>query len=222
MISGDQITRLRERRNLSRGDLAELLNASLRNQDGSPKSYSAETIARWERGRPTSKSVDAFLQQLAVSSDDLELPGSDPLGDGADGPQQPQDAPPGPGPAATPERQLAIGGGVWAKACEELWEMIATGVGMVGAATGNEALVIDGQIIVGDKEALGKAWGKLAETNETFRKMLIGMTEGGAWMQVAMVTGTTLSRCWNVHQQVDAERKVRGQYVEPLPDDVAA
>lgn len=225
MIAPDQIVKLRERLGISRGDLADLLNASLRNHDGSPKSYSADTVARWERGRPLAKTVNAFLEELAVSGHlDVEEPfhqtvEPDPLEHGVGGPQQPQDSPPGPGPGADPQRQLAIGGGAWAKACEELWEMIATGVGMVGAATSNEALMNDGAIIAYDKAALGAAWGKLAETNETFRKMLIGMTEGGAWLQVAMVTGTTVSKCWGNHQSMRLHADLNA-HVEPQPSDV--
>jgi hypothetical protein len=60
-------------------------------------------------------------------------------------------------------------------------------------------MMVDGQIIAADSPALGAAWAKLAETNETFRKMLIGMTEGGAWLQVALVTGTTVSKCYQNH-----------------------
>jgi hypothetical protein len=70
---------------------------------------------------------------------------------------------------------------------------------MVGAATGSAPLMNDGAIIAADKAELGKAWGRLAETNETFRNMLVGMTTGGAWVQVALVTGTTAAKCWQAN-----------------------
>ncbi len=89
--------------------------------------------------------------------------------------------------------------GVYIKACTELWQIVATGVGMTGAAIGSRALMLDGQTIDADKEMLGEAWGKLAETNATFRNMLVGLTTGGAWFQVAIVTGSTVGRCWANH-----------------------
>lgn len=206
-MSGDDLKRLRDRLGLDRDQLADALNASLRNQNGTAKNYSAETIARWERGRPMTKSVVAFLERLAVAGEldalaaPLEGERIDPGEWQAPPAEGPQDSPPGPGPAPSPQSALTSGSGVYVTACTELWELIATGIGMVGAATGSAAMVADGAIIDADKRALGQAWGKLAETNETFRKMLIGMTEGGAWLQVALVTGTTVSKCWQSHAQ---------------------
>jgi transcriptional regulator with XRE-family HTH domain len=195
-VTGEELKRLRERRGLERQELADAINLSI------GTAYSGESIARWERGREPAKKVTAFLEELAVSEfagvtaepqlEPSELPLDEPAADAGD-------TPPGPGPTARPTPQPAIGGGPWVRACEELWEMIATGVGMVGAATGNLALVNDGAVIAQDKAALGAAWGKLAETNETFRRMLVGMTEGGAWLQVSLVTGTTFSKCWQGH-----------------------
>jgi transcriptional regulator with XRE-family HTH domain len=198
---GSAIERLRDRLGLSRAELADVLNSAL------DKKYTPESVRRWERDadRAPAKAVQAFLDELAVSGDlergvdgepglgaldgdDAALAGSDGFADTAPG---------RPGLGGQPA--LTSGRGAWTKACEELWEMVATGVGMMGAATGNQALVTDGAIILADKEALGAAWGKLAETNETFRRMLVGMTEGGAWLQVALVTGTTVSKCWQSH-----------------------
>lgn len=197
-MTGDDLKRLRERRGLDRGELAEAINMAL------GTNYNGESIARWERGRDPAKKVTAFLEELAVSEFAGELAGVDlpaddrPFDDPAA--DESGDTPPGPGPAgATAQPPITSGRGVYVKACEELWEMIATGVGMMGAATGNMALVNDGAVIAQDKAALGAAWGKLAETNETFRKMLVSMTEGGAWLQVALVTGTTFSKCWQGH-----------------------
>lgn len=223
-MTGDDLKRLRERRGIEQDDLATLLNQSL------GKSYTAETIARWERGRPISKSVSAFLDELAVS---VELDALAPAADGEPiepGEWEPLGAPggrgdsvpPGPGPVTPQPALVSSGSPVWTRACTELWELVATGIGMLGAATGNDALIVDGQIVNADKEALGAAWGKLAETNETFRKMLVGMTEGGAWLQVALVTGTTASKCWQAHGQIAAAAAahaennghVRADYVE--------
>lgn len=213
-LSGDDLRKLRERRGLERAELADAINAAIGTD------YTADSIARWERGREPAKKVTAFLEELAVSEfggdlglDDADLPlvGVPP---GADTGSS-DDVPPGPGPL--PQVPVTSGRGAWVKACEELWEMIATGVGMMGAATGNLALVNDGAIIAQDKAALGAAWGKLAETNETFRRMLVGMTEGGAWLQVAMVTGTTFSKCWQGHSAYTAHQRQQAQQ-PPTPE----
>ncbi len=210
-MTGDDLRKLRERRGLNRHELAAAINSALGTE------YSGDSVARWERGREPAKKVTAFLEELAVSEfsavtppaleqDDLPLD---------DAPAA--DVPPGPGPAPA-QVPVTSGRGAWVKACEELWEMIATGVGMMGAATGNMALVNDGAIIANDKAALGAAWGKLAETNETFRRMLVGMTEGGAWLQVALVTGTTFSKCYQGHAAYAAHARAQTP-PEPAPDD---
>lgn len=198
-MTGDELRRFRERRQLSKGELAELLNQAL------DRKYDGESVARWERGdRRPSRSVVAFVEDLAASElgnlgSLLDTGGAGGMEDG-DAPLAggSEDTAPGPGPMA-PQAPMLSGSSTWGRACEELWELIATGVGMIGAAVNNPALVNDGAIIAQDKAALGAAWGRLAETNETFRRMLVGMTEGGAWLQVSMVTGTTLSKCWQSH-----------------------
>lgn len=192
-MDGTEIRRLRERNGWSQSDLAAAVNASI------GRSYNPSSISAWENGRrPAPAAVAAFMQQLATElgfDDDEQEPSQRPRPK----PTAPDVAPRG-AEETPPSGQPAIGGGgAWARACEELWELVATGVGMVGAATGNDALVRDGAIIAADKQALGAAWGKLAETNETFRRMLAGMTEGGVWLQVALVTGTTVSKCWGNH-----------------------
>jgi hypothetical protein len=149
--------------------------------------------------------VSTFLEELAVST---RLPSDDdgpasPLAAEPEGDVAADTAPGGGQPVDTalPAQPTLGGGGTWARACTELWELIASGVGMMGAATGSPLLMNDGAIIAADAQALGEAWGKLAETNATFRKMLVGMTEGGAWLQVALVTGTTVSKCYQSHAQ---------------------
>jgi transcriptional regulator with XRE-family HTH domain len=214
-VTGEDLRKLRERRGLERQELAEAINASLGTD------YSADTVGRWERGREPAKKVTAFLEELAVSEFAGELglePDDRPLEDLP--PDAGGDTPPGPGPsAAIAQPPITSGRGAYVRACEELWEMIATGVGMMGAATGNMALVNDGAIIAQDKAALGAAWGKLAETNETFRRMLVGMTEGGAWLQVALVTGTTFSKCWQGHVAYTAHAR---QQAAPPAQEVPA
>lgn len=224
-MDGESLRKLRERRGISTDDLALLLNQSL------GKNYSGETVARWERGRTISKSVDAFLDELAVQwglDDGLAPPLAGERIEQEEwqptpgGPAGDDSVPPGPGPTPAPQPRIGSGSSTWALACTELWEMIASGVGMVGAVVRSDALMMDGAIIDADKQALGQAWGKLAETNETFRKMLVGMTEGGAWLQVAMVTGTTMSKCWQSHGQFAQQEKLNGERIEPDADDLAA
>lgn len=201
-MTGDELKAWRENAGLTQVDVAQRMNEAL------DRKYTGDSVRRWERTQPP-QAVAVLIQQLRVSGA-LDEPAAT-----ATAPQEGdytpfvggEDTPPGagvPGEQRLPAPQLAIGEGVWVKPCEELWEMIATGVGMIGAVTGNQALVADGAIIAEDKHALGQAWGKLAQTNETFRKMLVGMTEGGAWLQVAMVTGTTMSKCWQSHAQYAA------------------
>ena len=218
-MNGDDLRKFSERRGLEKAELAQLLNSAL------GRKYDGETVSRWERGdRTISKPVASFLEELAVTTG---LSGDVPAADeyAAQRAQEPVsgDTSPGPGPNLDPQPQMLTGSSAWAKACEELWEMIAAGVGMVGAATGSHALVNDGAIIAADKQALGAAWGRLAETNETFRKMLVGMTEGGAWLQVAMVTGTTVSKCWQSHVAIaESAISVPDLHVDYEPADVAA
>lgn len=201
-MNGSDLKKLRERRGWSQTELAQVLNTAL------GRSYGSGSISPWENDRrPIPPDVASFAEELMLSTNlqpaaGEQEPEPDPLnsGTGADGDERPADTAPGPG-AATQVAQPPLGSNtdVWGRACTELWELIATGVGMAGAVSGNEAVMIDGQIIAADAPALGAAWAKLAETNETFRKMLIGMTEGGAWLQVAMVTGTTVSKCYQSH-----------------------
>lgn len=210
-ISGAEIRRLREERGWSQSELARVLNTAL------GKNYKGGTIGQWERERPghlIGPAPSAFLYELAA-----EPP--PPLEDEPPAPPEPgrvaDDVPPR-WDAAPPQPALPPGPaptGMHAKACAELWEIIATGVGMVGAATGSEALVADGRIIARDKDKLGEAWGKLAETNDTFRKMLASMTEGGAWLQVAVVTGSTVSKCYQSHNEI--ARKQRA-FAPPQPE----
>lgn len=191
--SGDDLRRLLDRKQLDRDELAELINTSL------DTSYNGETVARWLRGRTPAAKVRAFLDSLAVDplTDDPPAfePGDEPLEH-----EPAVDTPPGPGPKPAFPPTPAVGGkDAYTRACTELVEMIAMGVGLVGATLGSAALIGDGAIIQDDAAALGAAYGKLAEQNETFRRMLIGMTTGGVWLQVAAVTGTTLSKCWQNH-----------------------
>lgn len=228
-LRGSDVRRLRERNGWSQSDLAAAINVALERSTGSGQ------ISTWENGkRKIPDEVDAFLSSLIVETG---LPASgddgddDPVSSGSAhdvaGDTSPDGGPDAAAAAASsPQPPLVSGSSSYGRACAELWEMIGAGVGMVGAATGSQALMTDGAIIVADKEALGQAWGRLAEQNDTFRRMLIGMTEGGAWLQVALVTGTTVSKCYQAHAQLALERAalaeqngaLREAEPEPEPD----
>lgn len=214
-MTGDELRSFRERRGLSRAELAELMNDAL------GKNYNGESIGRWERGKvPVSKQAATFLGSLIAQDAASGLEGlADGLaGDGAAW-EPPTDTPPGAAPTDT-QPLILTGGSMWTKACTEMWELVASGVGMVGGVLGNESLVSDGAIIYGDREALGAAWGKLAETNETLRRMITGATEGGAWVQVILVTGTTFSKCYQQHAaRAHERRQTQGYRDEQQPDD---
>jgi hypothetical protein len=199
-VKGQDLKRLRERNNWSQSDLANAINAAL------GRSYGTGSISPWENDkRNIPADVAAFCDQLMIetnlsSSGDAAGSSSTPP-DGE--PRTLDDSAPGPGGAVPPPQPTLLSptGGTYAKACEELWEIIGAGVGMVGGAVNSDVLMIDGQIIVMDKRALGEAWGRLAETNETFRRFLAGALEGGTWIQVALVTGSTLAKVQQNHAE---------------------
>lgn len=201
-MNGDQLKRLRTEQGWSQQKLADLLNPAL------DRKYTSSTVSSWETGKkPLPGSVATFLQGLELSTPLPEEhmtyePDPDfPYQGGDEGDTMPPPPPPagsGDGAASLP---LPIGSSPYARVCEELFELVATGVGMVGAVTGSEKLRLDGEIILADKKNLGKAYGKLAETNATFRNMLAGMTGGGAWLEVALVSGITAGKLMRNHQR---------------------
>jgi transcriptional regulator with XRE-family HTH domain len=199
----------RERQGWSREQLRELLNASLPED----KAYSSKSdvIGRWERGERKMPAhvgtlLDALELEAAFPPAEVEPAARDYEHPAEDSPPPPPTDETKPQPSGV--AMLTSGGNpALARVCEELWEMVATGFGVVGAVTGSEALRRDGEIILAEKEALGKAYGKLAETNATFRKMLTGMTTSGAWLEVAMVTGITGGKMMRSHQAI-RERKL--------------
>lgn len=198
-MNGDQLKQLRTAQGWSQQKLADLINPAL------DRKYGSAMISRWEKGNaPIPKHVSTFLEGLELTA---TLPDEHITYEPEDFPdagEREDSAPPPPGagsgePAVSP--LLPLGSSPYARVCEELFELVATGVGMVGAVTGSEKLRIDGEIILADKKNLGKAYGKLAETNATFRNMLAGMTGGGAWLEVALVSGITAGKVMRNHQR---------------------
>lgn len=221
-MNGQQLRELREAQGWSQEELGKLLKAGI-------GKGSSTTVGKWESGRrPVPIEVETFLARLELQqafplAEETPLEGDHegPVDSGASSSRGGlgDTVPPEPPGASGREGQQTAGqlplpgGSSYGHVCEELWELIATGTGMIGAVTGSEGLRRDGEIIHADKAALGRAWGKLAETNTTFRRMLLSATGGGAWLEVALVSGITFGKCWRSHQEIGrvqaAERQQR-------------
>ena len=190
-MNGKQLKTLRERQGWTQRDLVGFLNPAL------DRKYSAGRVSTWENEKePIPEHVEIFLSELFAGGepDEVEQPAPDA--------RSSDDTPPEAN-TITPERQQLLSkGSPYQEACEQLWEIIGTGIGIWGVAFGSEALVRDAAIIDMEKAKLGLAYAHLAETNKTFRNMLVSMTTGGAWLEVAMVTGGVASKMWRNHQEL--------------------
>ena len=90
-----------------------------------------------------------------------------------------------------------------------------------GKGLKNAPVERDGAIIQAHSAALGAAYGKLAEQNETFRRLIIGMTQGGAWVEVAGVTVLLAQAIATNHRDYNAwARDQQRDNVPPPPPDV--
>lgn len=229
-MKGSDVRGLRRRRKWSQAQLIELVNRAL------GTNYSRRRVGDWEAEKyALPEGVGEFLDRLEIEEaaaslqPDYEPPHDYQLADEQDellagirsgaaadpGPAPTEDDPPPPPPGARAGQPALPGGDpALARVCTELWELIATGTGMIGAVTGSSALQRDGEIIYEDRLALGRAWAKLAETNATFRRMLLASTTSGAWLEVAMVSGITFGKCARNHQAIAAERKAAGENAE--------
>ena len=209
-MNGEELRRYRDEHGWTQDQLGELLKQAIGKGSGT-------TVGKWEKGqRPVPEDVERFLAQLALNEayPDQE-PGlgayeEPPLdsglsssrgGSGDTVPPEPPGERSREAEATAAQAPLSSGGTTYARVCTELWELVATGVGMVGAVIGSDNLRRDGEIILADSPALGRAWGKLAETNDTLRRILLGATSGGAWVEVAMVTGITSGKIIRAHQE---------------------
>lgn len=185
-MTPEGIKRFREQHGLSQAQLAELINAPL------DRKYGSAVVSAWEtRKRNIPDHVSVYLDALAMESNLAP-----PTGEYGEAPPAEDDFPPGP---QTPPLHIPSIQGSYTRICTELWEMVATGVGMTGALLNNEAVKQDGLILDASKHELGEAYGKLAETNETFRRMLTGMTTQTTWLEVCFVTGKVAGRIYHNH-----------------------
>jgi DNA-binding XRE family transcriptional regulator len=154
---------------------------------------SVSSVANWERDKThTPNKVLSYMDTGEVEAgqappDAGPLPNMDdqpPLGpDDLSGPQEGAQRPSGGG-----VKPLSITSQAYEKACIDLWQMIGFGVQVAGRGIGSPVVYQDGVIIQAQAGDLGKAYGKLAEQNETFRRLIIGMTQGGVWVEVVGVT----------------------------------
>ena len=193
-MNGKELKRLRDKHGWSQKQLAEIIN------DATERKYQASHISMWERRPNDVPDVPAaFLEALdgdhePVSSASTPVDDSEGFID---------DAPGGDGPLPLSAQTPLALTSLYAKTCEQFFEMIAMAVGMIGAAVGNDTLRRDGQIIEADKKALGAAWGRLAETNEVFRNIIMSADKQGAYLAVALTTGTTAGKLWQNHQHAN-------------------
>ncbi len=219
-MTGDELRELRTRLGWSQNRMGTILRDA-----GQPGARSS--VREWETGKTrVPPGVVAFMEAVAADLDEgLIAPDPPPARGrrpGGDPPPPPADTPPPlpDGQVSQPQTPLFTSA-AYAKTCEQLFELIATGVGMVGAAIGSEAVKKDGLSIFEDKEALGAAYGKLAETNEVFRNILMSSDRQGAYLAVALATGTTAGKIWRNH--ADAPKRIpQMDAVEVLEHDVAA
>jgi hypothetical protein len=168
-MNGNELRGLRERLGFNQQQLAEYLN------EVTGRSYKGSTVSTWESDKRTIPAVVAELREIGIDT-----------------------APEGDASEQTAQAPMSSSG-IYTRACVDLWGMIAMIVSSAGALSKSAALMQDGFTIDADKQALGRAWGKLAESNETFRKMLVSATSGGAYLEVILVTSTTAGKLFQNH-----------------------
>ena len=187
-MTGEQFKRIQERYGWSGRQLSELLTASL------GRNVSQTTVSSWRNDKQT---IPADVQGFLLGLEENPDPPVDLSDFGII--EHPEDSAPGGGSLPDKKPLVLASTGAYSRVCEEFFELISTAVGMIGAAIGNQTVQRDGLIIHEDKRELGRAWGKLAETNETFRRMLEATDKQGAYLAVALATGTTVGRIWRNH-----------------------
>jgi hypothetical protein len=209
-MNGRDLAKLRKKHGWTQTQLADVLNEALE------RSYKANTISEWERRKGDVPDVPAaFLEELG-GLPPSEVP-SPPAGGGEPPAAFADDAAPGFIDQPPPQPQTALVSSMYAATCEGFFEMIGALVGMIGATVGNDAVKRDGAIIIGDKKALGAAYGKLAETNEVFRNLIMSADKQGAYLAVAIATGTTAGRIWQNHQTAAVRPPLRVIPADEIP-----
>jgi transcriptional regulator with XRE-family HTH domain len=232
-MTGEELKAWRESQGLTEKDLASLLNEPL------GRKYGADTVRRWEKGeRNLPRGVVDFLAGGAASTTASGGEGGgDPSSPGA--PLAPgEDLPPRAQPDSKPALLPVLSGGEYAKACEDLWDMIGFGLVAAGTGLGRPAIRSDGYIICGWEDATGKheglkrelgvAYGKLAERNRTFQRLVLALSQESVWAEVVIVTAKLAQQMYANHMRyatLEAEkrapsRQARGEPEAPSPEQV--
>ena len=217
-MSGAQLRAHRDRLGMTQEAFGRMLGDAL------GRRYGADNVGKWERGTIKVPRPVATLLEYGADDTIAATAADAKAGRG----QQPtftieDSAPAADGPEiAAGNGPTLFGGAQYAKICEQFFELIATGVGMVGAGIGNETIKRDGEIILANKQQMGAAYGKLAETNEVFRNLLLSSDRQGAYLAVALATGTTAGEIWRNHSLAAAGRQRQARADEVLAADLAA
>jgi hypothetical protein len=192
--------------------------------DALGKGHAQGSVLRWERGeRPVPRTVVDYL----AGNGGTHIPES-PGGDGAAAPPPGEDLPPRAQPDSKPALVPAVTGGEYAKACEDLWDMVGFGLVAAGTGLGRPALKNDGYLICGWEDASGKheglkrelgvAYGKLAERNRTFQRIVLAMSQESVWAEVIIVTGKLAQQMYANHMRyatLEAQRKAPPRQARP-------
>jgi hypothetical protein len=183
--AGARVIRFRELNELSRAQLRDLIE-----QDVGLR-VSTDTIGKWERDK--GRTPDVVLRYMQGGRQESPLVDEDEQQQLDGMPPRPEDPPPGSFSDGTTDdgpkiKPLQLQSQLYEKACVDLWLMIGFGVQVAGKGLRSPLVERDGAIIQSQASDLGKAYGKLAEQNETFRRIVVGLTQGGVWVEVGGVT----------------------------------
>lgn len=215
-MKGSDLRKWRDSQGLKQRDVADMLNGAM------GRAYTGNVISVWERGdRPIPQDVLAFFTEGASTPPDEPAEGvsSSPLAEPTPSPSG-EDVPPTPqGPRTT--LALVPNDPALAKACEELWDMIGFSLVIFGQGLGKPALRNDGQIIcgwedgagkhTGMKRELGVAYGKLAERNRTFQRIVVALSQESVWAEIAVVTVKLCKAMYDNHVNVSRVLRERAE-----------
>lgn len=210
-MTGEQLKTVQEHYGWTGKQLADVLAEAV------GRKVSTSAVSSWRTGaQRVPADVAAFLESL-VDEDLTATAVPEPEGGAPAGEDE--------GPRRTAARggpPPIVSASGYATICTQFFELIGTAVGMIGAAVGSDTVRRDGLIINEDKHELGRAWGKLAETNETFRNMLLATDKQGAYLAIALATGTTVSKIWRNHQPIELAPQTAAEALRVVPGEPGA
>lgn len=202
-MNGQQLREWRESKGLTQGQVAEFVNETLMLTEP----ISGNNIGYYERERQRIPAdIAAFFDQIVATPDDvidgLEIPEPKPRR-----PRKPKEQDEAPqAPVGSGQQTLPFDPGrTYTQACTELWRIVALGFSGWGMLFQKPVYIDDGKLIDQQAAALGEAWGKAAEQNETLKRWVGSLSEGGVWVQVSIVTGQlagSLAQNHMVHREL--------------------